>query len=178
MKLIFTIFWLATTVSSFAQTMESRIPANGIYLSDSDYQKRSLTEGFNKSDSIKLLDNSRHFISIKTDSSTHKFYYDEIWGYRKNGVDWRVYNAESYRVDYVGKACVYSLVEGMPGNTSQFLYFSTGLNTPIHLISRKNLSAAFHSNSTFLEKLKMFPVTKSLTKWDKENKCYRFITWL
>ncbi|OJW30601.1 MAG: hypothetical protein BGO54_21960 [Sphingobacteriales bacterium 46-32] len=178
MKLFFTILMLTTAVSSVAQTVRTDTLANGIYLSDSDFQKHNLTNGFNKSKSIKLLDNSSHFISIKTDSSKHKFYYDEIWGYRKNGLDWRIYNADSYQVDYVGKVCIYSLVEGMPGNTSRFLYFSTGLNTPIHPISRKTLSAAFHSNTTFMETLKKFPITKSLTKWDKENKCYRFITWL
>lgn len=178
MKLIFILIGLAVPASLFSQTVQTSMLSNGVYLSDSDYQTHNLTRGFNRTKSAKLFDNSSHYISIKTDSITQKFYYDEIWGYRKNGIDWRIYKEETYRVDYVGRVCVYTLVEGMPGNTSQFYYFSTDLNTPVHSISRKNLLAAFHSNSAFVEKLKKFPITRSLTKWDKENKCYRFITWL
>jgi hypothetical protein len=178
MKLIIIIVLSVASMQNWAQNTITSIHANGIYISDSDYLTRKLVWGFEENKGCRLNDNRSNTIKVAIDSVEKVFYYDEIWGYRKEGIDWRIYSDEFYQVDYVGKVCIYVLTDGMPGNRSKFLYFSTNLTAPLHFLSRKNLISVFHSNIPFVEKMKKYPITKSLEKWDSENNCYRFVTWL
>lgn len=178
MKTLIVFLGLILSTELEGQVIKERILSNGIYLSDSDYIRHHFVYGFNKKKGRKLRDNDLYTISIKMDAQTYKFYHDEIWGYRKDDIDWRIYDRDSYRIDYVGKVCVYTLYDGMPGSISSFSYFSTDLKAPLHFLNRKNLVTIFHSNKNFVERLQNFPITKSITKWDKVNRCYRFVNWL
>ncbi|NCI52040.1 hypothetical protein GWC95_19100 [Sediminibacterium roseum] len=159
------------------QTIRKR-PENGVYLTAKDFEAGIVSHGFTSSDDEKLLDNKRGYIVIKQRDSTTRFYFDQLWGYRKEGVDWRLYNEEGYRVESTNKICLYSVPVCVACLTTQPLYFSVDAVSPLHPLSRKNLLDVYHSNKAFVEKIKHLPWTSSIMKKDKATHKFRFIGWL
>ncbi len=90
-----------------AQVPSKNLKDNGVYLSHIDYVKSNLTYGFNEDEGFKFKENQKIPIAIKTSDTTYKFYGDEIWGYRKKGIDWRLFNEDFYKVSYIGKMHLY-----------------------------------------------------------------------
>jgi len=157
----------------------SPLPANGVYLKDSDYLVHQLTSGFDRQKGYKLIDNKRDYLVVRKDSSEEKFFLDEIWGYRKNGVDWRVCNGECYQVDYTGKICLYEIPgNGVGEGTRTSYYFSSTLSAPVHDVTRRNLVNVFHDNLSFVDKVRHLPLTRSIFKRDKTTGNFIFVKWL
>ncbi len=162
-----------------AQVPYKNLKENGVYLADTDYLKGTLTYAFNKDEGFKFKENRKLPITIKTSDTIYKLYKDEIWGYRKKGIDWRLFNEEFYRVDYIGKICIYTLPGCSPCSiSSATLYFSSNINSPLHQLTKKNLKEVYHTNTAFVQKVKNLPFTTSIEKWDKKNRYYEFINWL
>jgi len=93
-------------------------------------------------------------------------------------VDWRIYNNELYRVDYIGEICIYTQPDVGTILNPSWTYFSNDLVSPIHKLSRRNLIAAFYSDSVFVKKINNLPWTVSIYKWDKKNHRFQFTNWL
>lgn len=177
MKAIVVIL-LVLTCTLYGQTTGNALEDNGIYTTAEDYQAGVLTHGFNKRKGIKLFENKRLFIVIKSIDSSYLYYYDQIWGYRKDGVDWRLFNESGYQVESTGKICIYSLPVCVVCEATQPSYFSVDLTSPIHPISRNYLISVYHDKTEFVNKIKRLPWTTSIVKRDKKTHRYQFIDWL
>ncbi|MES2373875.1 MAG: hypothetical protein V4557_14950 [Bacteroidota bacterium] len=174
--LVVLLLLVANTIH--AQTAGGVLKDNGIYITAKDYSARILTHGFNKRKGIKLLDSKRLFIVIKSIDSSYLYYYDQIWGYRKDGVDWRLFNESGYQVESTGRICIYSLPVCIVCEATQPSYFSVDLTSPIHPLSRNYLISAYHDKTEFVNKIKHLPWTTSIMKRNKNTRNYRFIDWL
>lgn len=179
MKNSIAILGILICFAANGQKSISRLQDNGIYLKDSDYLLHRLTSGFDRQKRYKLIDNRRNYLVAKKDTTEEKFFLDDIWGYRKNGVDWRVCNGECYQVDYVGKICLYEIPgSGAGEGTRTFYYFSSTLSGPVHDITRKNLISVFHDNTYFVNKIRQMPLTRSIFKRDRTTGVFVFVKWL
>lgn len=163
---------------SYGQTSVSPLNDNGIYITAKDFQSGILTHPFNKCKDIKFLENKRLFIVVKNMDSSYLFYYDQIWGYRKDGVDWRISGESVYRVGYTGKICIYSTPVCVACLSTQPLYFSVTLSSPLHPLTRKYLTEAYYSNANFVQKINALPWTRSIMKMNHQTHTFRFIEWL
>ncbi|MES2374506.1 MAG: hypothetical protein V4557_18155 [Bacteroidota bacterium] len=172
------VFLLLLTGLVNGQVNNKLLKDNGVYLTAKDYQDRLLTHAFNKTKGIKFLENKKLLIVIKSFDSSYLFYYDQVWGYRKDGVDWRVFNELVYQVDQTNKICIYSLPPCVACLTTPPLYFSVDLNSPLHPLTRNYLTNAYHANTGFVNKIRELPWTTSVMKRDKKTHQYRFIDWL
>ncbi|MES2331273.1 MAG: hypothetical protein V4539_16845 [Bacteroidota bacterium] len=177
MKNMFVLLLLLIKLS-YGQTYVSPLNDNGIYITAKDFQSGILTHAFNKSKHIKFVENKRLLIVVKDMDSSYLFYYDQIWGYRKDGVDWRLFNGSDYRVVRTKKICIYSTPVCVACLTTAPLNFSIDLTSPIHPLSKHNLKDAYHTNTAFVEKIKKLPWTTSIMKRDKHSGEYQFIKWL
>jgi len=171
MKSVLLFFYLIAGILQ-AQIPSNTLKSNGVYLSSEDFIDGKLTLPFNKVDSLKFKENNKLLLGVETAHTTFNFLYDEIWGYRKEGTDWRIFNDEFYQLNYEEKICIYTFPE------SPALYFSKSLTTPLHELTRKNLIAVYNSNAFFVEKINALPLTKSVYKWDRKKKRFQFIDWL
>lgn len=86
MKSILALLFLLSGILQ-AQVPDKNLKDNGIYLSNTDYLNGRLINGFNKGEGFKFKENRKLPIAIKAAHTTYKFYQDEIWGYRKKGID-------------------------------------------------------------------------------------------
>ncbi len=176
---LFYLMLLLLCTSLNAQTVQPTLEQNGIYAKDSDYLHHHLTNGFDNKKNYKLNDNKKNFLLVKRDSVTEKYYYDDIWGYRKNGVDWRIYNNDYYKVDYAGKIWLYEMPGyGASEGARVSHYFSRSASGAIHPITKKNLIDAYHDRTEFVNKIHQLPLTRSIFKWDKEHNNFLFVSWL
>lgn len=181
MKTLLTSFAFVLLHLSYAQTTVHSIDANGIYLSDGDYKNHHLLLSFNKKSSDhKYIDtwSHSHQVWIKFLDSTYKFYYGEIWGYRKDGEDWRVFDGEMYRIEDTTKICIYSIPTFIDGHTGYNSYFSKNLTTPIHSLTKNDLIEVYHTDTAFIARIKKLKWHNSLFKWDKNQQQYAFAGWL
>ena len=171
MKSVLLFFYLIPGILQ-AQIPSNALKSNGVYLSSADFINGTLTLAFDKEDKLKFKENYKLVLGVETPDTTFNFLYDEIWGYRKKGTDWRIFNDEFYQLSYTDKIFIYTLA-GSPS-----LYFSKSVTTPLHELTRKNLIAVYNSNAFFVEKINALPPTKSIYKWHRKKKRFQFIDWL
>ena len=181
MKALITIIFITIFCSSYAQSPNEAAFANGIYISSSDYIHAYLLQGFNQTLSNKKHIESwghSHQIRIKDKDSVLTFYYSDIWGYRKDGKDYRIYNGTEYSIADTAIICMYSVPIRANGFTGDQIYFSKDLNSPVYELSKNNLINIFHDRYSFTKKMKDLHWYESVFKWDKKQNQYLFITWL
>lgn len=186
MKIALHLFWLYLATWHFttnSQEIRHAIAANGIYLTEDDFVHHKLIMAFEKNDKQGMrfrtpLTHNRE-LWVKTKDSTYKFFNDDIWGYRENNNDERIYSDEDYKVEYIGKIIIYSTPsDPTTEGTSWTSYFSRDLHSPVHELSKKNLIETYHDNPHFVERIKKLNWTQSIFKINKETGEYRFIDWL
>lgn len=158
--------------------LHAQLKDNGIYITGADFFNKNLKMAFNKNEDIKYRHINTTSIVIKTADSNIAFYNNDIWGYRQNKVDWRIFDQEFYTVDYIGAICIYTLPGSAIMNIPDWNYFSVDLSSPLYALSKKNLEAVYHADTAFVNKIKSFPQTSSIFKWDKKKQRYEFIDWL
>lgn len=164
-----------------AGNAQEKSPAeNGVYLSDSDFLMHRLKDGFDHQKGNRLNDNKRDFLIVKTGNTRDTFYFDHIWGFRKDGVDLRVYGKEYYEVTFVNdKICLYDLPgTGQSEGIRSTHYFSESLSSPVRHLTRQNLLSVYHDNDSFTKRIKEMSFTRSIFRWDKKNSNYAFVSWL
>jgi|GEM_PF-1030028 hypothetical protein len=164
----------------FAQSDTSSIAKNGVYNTAADYQSKHLSFAYNnaREDGIKFKNPIGHYhqLWIKTKDSLYKFYDTDIWGYRQNGIDYRLYNGEMYEVNYVGNICIYYLPIVSSGSSGYFTCFSKDINSAVLELNKENLLEAYHSDPLFIEKLKQSK--GGIYKMSKTKGRFLFIDWL
>ena len=170
---------LSCAISSIAPQNRSIYADNGIYLSATDFTKHSLHLPFNKSEgSLKSPLGHYHELWLKTKDSTYKFYDDDIWGYRENKEDYRIFKSDPYKIGYTGKIIIYT-IPSTPGNgTGSTIFFSKDIDSPVHNLTKKKVMDVYHGNIGFIEKLKKMKWNESIFQWNKRTGHYRFIDWL
>jgi hypothetical protein len=181
MKYIFYLLALITTNECFAQVIINAKPDNGIYLTLKSYKEGVLFLPFsNNSQGPKFREPIGHpnEIWVKTEDSTYKFYFEDIWGYKKADAEWRIYNNNAYRVDDTAEICIYTIPTFVTYSPGEANYFSKDLESPIHPIERKDLEEVYHTNSRFMDYIKNLPWYESVMKWDREKNRFEFINWL
>jgi len=181
MKIIFSFIAVIIFNSSIAQKIVRADYANGIYLSDSDYTNHHLFHGFNKKSSVHSFIELRehlHQIWIKAEDSTYKFYFSDIWGYRKDGEDWRVYDEVAYRIEDTVQVCIYTVPDFANGAADVSHFFSKNLTSQVHILSKNDLLEVYHSNAAFVEKVKELKWDETILKWNKKKQRYQFVDWL
>lgn len=172
------VLLLLMTSTLQAQLSDSKLKDNGIYLSATDFQNKKLTHPFDKGEGLKFKENKKLTTIIKAVDTSYKFYNDNIWGYRMNGTNWRFFNEQFYRVDFVGGICIYTILGTPVLSIPDWSYFSLDIISPIHELTRKNLVEVFNTDTAFVSKISNLPLTTSLFKWDKARQRYLFINWL
>ena len=181
MKTLFLIIAVIIFNSSNAQKISKADYSNGIYMTDLDYINQHLVNGFNKkSNGNKFIESREHLhqVWIKSTDSTFKFYFDEIWGYRKDGEDWRIYDEVAYRIEDTVKVCIYAVPDFANGAIATSHFFSKNLTSQVHTLSKNDLLEVYHSNTAFVEKVKGLKWDETIFKWDKKKQQYAFVDWL
>lgn len=183
MKYILTILLLISALVK-AQSNTENLPSYGVYTSVADYNSHTVTNGFSENDKThKLRDEVTHRVEIINGQSSVNYSYDSIWGFRKKGEDWRIFNNRIYKVVYTGKACVYirptKTDMSIPGLTRfETTYFSATPESPVYPLTQENLVSAFKDDSALVKKVNSLPASALVTKKDKASGLYEFITWL
>ena len=173
---------LCCNIITAAQKPGDNFAENGIYRSDTDFVHHKLILPFNKSNShgTRFKSPLGHYneLWLKTKDSTYKFYNDDIWGYRKRGEDFRIYENEIYKINYTGKIVIYTIYS-TPGNGNGITsYFSKTLTSPAYYLSKKMLREVYHADKRFLQKIDEMKWNSSIYKWNKGKGYYEFIDWL
>ncbi|MES1216854.1 MAG: hypothetical protein ABUT20_15165 [Bacteroidota bacterium] len=173
---------LCSGIITVAQKPVDTIAENGIYKSGDDFVHGKLTIPFSKSyhPDISFKSPLGHYneLWIKTKDSTFKFYNDEIWGYRKDGKDFRFVKNDPYQVSYTGKIILYAIPASPGAGKGSTIFFSKTISSPVHDLSRKKLIDAYHDDTSFVQKIKELKWDQSIYKWDKQTGRYVFIGWI
>lgn len=104
MKFLFALFASAAIA---ANAQHKVLPAYGIYKSGADYAAHILSNSFSQTNvHNKLRNTSTHRVYVKNNDSSFTYKYEDIWGIRTRGTDWRIFNNKLYKVVYAGKAAV------------------------------------------------------------------------
>lgn len=182
MKVILIIQLCFQCMLGIGQSRTDSLKQNGIYQTSNNYVKGELLLPFDNS-----AKKERHFkepffhsnqLWVVEKDSTYKFYCDDIWGFRRDGMDWRLYENEGYRILYNSNSIVYEQPLFTNGRISSSLYFSRELNLPIKSLTKANLLEVYHDYAAFVEKIKRLKLFQSPIKWNKETRHYVFMDWL
>lgn len=173
-KLLFiTMLFLNT-----GQILAQKIPQNGIYQTATDFLAGKLTNGFFSSKKSKLNDNNYKSIRIEREGKRTIYASSEIWGFRKNGIDYRVFEKEFYKIDEVGPVVICTVQDYLSAEQPLMFYyrfFSKDLNTPIIALTRRKLKHHFADDSTIINKINSFPKNRSVSTWSSECRCFPII---
>ncbi|GAB3888320.1 hypothetical protein GCM10028825_20860 [Spirosoma agri] len=148
-------FVAALPLSVVAQQADqfTLFPDNGIYLSATDFSTHQLTDGFNDDQPGYRLRDEAFGNAIKVDQPNApeaKIPLSNLWGERKEGVDYRSFNNDLFRVEHTDRIVIYSkpantwLASGGSASSATLYYFSREANSPIHLITSENLKDIYY----------------------------------
>lgn len=155
MKTILLIAIAALPFSALARQTDTftPYPDNGIYLSHTDFSSRKLTDGFDSNQPGYSLREETFQRTLKVDQPNApeaKFPLATVWGERQEGVDYRSFEGDLYRVEHTDRLFIYSRPTNVwiPGGGSTYAntvyYVSREANSPIHLITSTNLDDIFY----------------------------------
>jgi hypothetical protein len=164
-----------------AQTNEN---SAGIYTSVTDFTARHLSYGFNYSSHGSRLHLNAFTGSNKgyilQDGQKHFFNKNEIYGYRKNGKDYRIYHGTVYQVlDTCGFYLYYRYLqqthakETQPLNADEF-FFSTQAGIEPLALTIGNLEKSFAGNDAFcFAIMEDFHSDNELMEYDRFARSYK-----
>ncbi|QIP16449.1 hypothetical protein G8759_29295 [Spirosoma aureum] len=158
MKTIVLAAIAALPFSAFAQQADKFPPFadNGVYLSGTDFSNHKLTDGFDDGQPGYRLRDETFQRGIKIDQPNApeaKIPLTDLWGERKQGVDYRSFEGDFYRVEHTDRIFIYSkpanswLTGGGPAYPATLYYFSREANSPIHLITSENLKDIYYDQA-------------------------------
>ncbi len=174
---VFVILVLLMPVVAAAQAPQKQYMDNGIYITAADYLTINLSMAFN-SPEASFKTERRCVLAVKKNDSLYRFYQDEVWGFRRNGRDWRLFGGQAYLVEKTGKIYIYSFPGTDVSSVSEWKYFSKKVDTPLYSLSKNNLAIVFHADSSFVNKLDDMPLLASIFRKDKNSHNYIFIDWI
>ena len=155
MKTVILAAIAALPFSALAQQADNFIPFpdNGVYLSAADFSKHTLADGFDSGQPGYRLHQETFQRTLKIDQPNTpeaKIPLSDLWGERKEGVDYRSFDGDLYRVEHTDRIFIYSkpvnagTISGGPAYPNTLYYFSREVNSPIHLITSTNLEDIYY----------------------------------
>lgn len=133
--------------------------SSGIYLTVDDYLKRKLSLAYRcgaRKSRIKI--NSKPTISIVRHSVRHRFYKNEIFGFKKCGVDYRLYAGEYFEILSSKWLYLYKYTyEEEVGRNVRILtkyYFSQTAESILFPLTRHYLEWVFRDNKKLIDFLR------------------------
>ncbi|UFH56734.1 hypothetical protein [Spirosoma sp. KNUC1025] len=145
----------ALPLSVLAQQAASFVafPDNGIYLSANDFSTHKLTDGFDNGQPGYRMHQEMFQRTLKIDQPNApeaKIPLSDVWGERKDGVDYRSFDGDLYKVEHKDRLFIYSkptdawMATGGNAYAGMLYYFSREANSPIHLITSRNLESVYY----------------------------------
>ncbi len=155
--------------------------ASGIYLSAKDFNNGTLSFSPAANHKFRLRLNellSSPYVTIIDSAGKHSIAKDSIFGYRSEGITYRLFKRESYEVLNTGASpLLYKRIQmhgGRGAYTDVTYYFSKDGSSPIQRLSRDNIRAAYAADSAFVEAVyDTFNTDGELIIYDTYRRMYR-----
>lgn len=173
---------LAITTLS-ASVVPSKDPLCGIYQTANDFAQKKLIHPIYSIDKKNHLALHAMFGSNKIDvvdaGVKASYLRSEIYGYKENGVDYRIVGDNAYTIVDAASFVIYSNVKtiaGMKGHDTKetVYYFSKDATSVVKQLTKENLKAEFADNSRFRYYLDaFFKSDKDLIAFDAQAKEYK-----
>ena len=144
--------------SVYANVEPSSQPVSGIYKSASDFTQKKVTNP------ISAID-KKHHLNLHTKIASSKidvidggvkisFQRNEIFGYRDNGIDYRIDGEKELPIIDASSIVLYKSTVSVPemkghSHKESVYYFSTDASSVIKLLTKENLKAAYATNNRF-----------------------------
>jgi hypothetical protein len=184
LKLFFAVLLLIISFNLFAQKERVR----GIYRTSEDFVKGNLSfdnNCNNKNLRIRLNDFfSKKYITVKKGDSSLKYLKKDIFGYRncKNEIFRFKGKIELFLLNAGEQILIYKHIVSKPptGRTNVTnYYFSLGVNSPVQMLTIRNLKNAFPANSSFSNFIdENFKYNTDLAAFNEIKKTYRINLFL
>jgi hypothetical protein len=156
---------------------------SGIYMNGNDFNsgRLSFAKAKGKKCRVRLHESLyRPVIHIKYCDSEYSFNKDSVFGYRDlQGNDHRFYNKEIYQVLNRGEEILIYKIEKTVGGLKNPVeivnyYFSINANSPVYLLTARNLERCFQDNRLFLEYIEVhFRSDNDLMEYDTIHNKYK-----
>ena len=155
----------------------------GIYVSADDYKHNKLSYGFDSANRNNRLVLYGTFgsskIQIISNGEKKSFARNEIYGYRNNGMNYRVFNSEDFLIVDTADFFIYSQLHQVremkwQSQKQTVYFFSVNANSNVEPLTRVNVENAFQYNEQFDHYLaSTFKKDDELVAYDKRLKKYR-----
>ncbi|MBA4853785.1 hypothetical protein [Emticicia sp. BO119] len=137
------------------------IPSNGIFLNADEFENGIPEMGFDKKSKDNHIREFDDKLIIIENTEKTKFTKSDIWGFRKNNQDYRIYNNDDYAIAYAPKGLsviFYKLGETTgEGNIKDVFadnyYFSRNSQSDIYPLTASNIKEVFSDQIPFVEAL-------------------------
>ena len=178
--LLATVLVITTLSASVVPTKE---PVCGIYQTASDFAQKKLVHSIYSVDKKNHLALHTMFFSAKIDvvdaGVKTSYLRSEIYGYKDNGLDYRIAGDNALAIVDATSFVLYSNVKvtrDMKGRDTKEMvyYFSKDVNSEVKALTKDNLKAAFADNSRFRYYLDaFFKSDKDLIAFDAQANEYK-----
>ena len=178
----FNILLLAALLGGFSAVKAQANTPDGIYVKSADMAKHEVSYAIDpgkKSDKIVLnnfLNGSR--IQVTSNGQKAEINKNEIFGYRYQQQDYRLYNNTPYKIVDTAGFYLYSNEQLVPQGkgyaTVKVLYFSMTPNGAMLKLTVNNLDKAYSNNDKFRYALESeFRSDNDLTAYDNYSRMYK-----
>lgn len=154
----------------------------GIYLTAEDFTAGKLANGFDAIDTNNFVDIGHDYLWVTLDSTAVAYDYKKIWGFRKDGIDWRVYDGDLFEVSFHGNDIMIYTLPGYLSYDQPIVYdtrfFSTDAVGKLLPLTKRNLKKLYGHRVGFLEKMESLPSPATVAQWNRECRCYPVSQWL
>jgi len=162
----------------FVQNAAAEGQSTGLYLTSHDYVVHKVSFGADN-DKIKVsgLFGTNKVVVIE-DGKKQFFAKSEIFGYIKDGDDYRFFNNAEYQILSNNGLVIYShtslVQQGKGPKPTELFYFSAGLTATILPLSIANLESVYGKNPKFIYAVEsLFKSDNQLASYDFYNKQYK-----
>ena len=155
----------------------------GIYMSSNDYMHNRLSYSFDKTNHNNHLVLYTMFgspkLQIVNNGEKKVFKKKDIYGYRDNGINYRVFNGDAFVIVDTADFFFYMQTRQVTGmkwhpQKQTYYYFSLTANSNIEALTKTNIENAVAYNNQFDHYLSTtFKSDEELIAYDKRNKKYK-----
>jgi hypothetical protein len=167
------------TITSCSMSSMAQQVTSGVYLTEKDYRSHQISYVLNRNDKMQLNEflNGKH-ISLTYQGKKMELAKKEIFGYRLNRMDFRLFQNEAYRIIDTAGFMLYSrekLTQQIKGYKPVTRYFySTSTAQPVKDLTVENLAASFPDQAGFRYSLEnYFNKDSDLMAYDKPSHQYK-----
>jgi len=165
-------------IALVVQNVAAKGQSTGLYLTANDYIVHKVSFG-TANDKIKIsgLFGTNKVVLIQ-DGKKQFFPKSEVFGYIKDGEDYRFFNNAEYQILSNNGLVIYGhttlVQQGKGPKPTKLFYFSSGLTTAILPLSIANLESVYGKNPKFIYAVEsLFKSDNELASFDSYNKQYK-----